>query len=258
MPCISSSSDEEELTCLLDVVGGGVPNPSINNQKQVIKEDIKDADTFKVREKVQQLQISDQVKTENTCDDTNTDTTRSNECLSDVCLTDQVEILKKEICDILIKRERASALMPDSNTNGGREEELRAELARSREKFENAKSAKEQLRALYKERNESRDKKGMVKASQEEFKRMKEEYFRAVVKAGKLEERQRELKHEVRESNKNVAKLQKELQWTTGVQENHNPWMVGVPYGSKATKSMGMERDRFGRFSEERGPCKRF
>ena len=61
---------------------------------------------------------------------------------------------------------------------GGKEDELRAELFSCRQKLENAKLAKEQLRQLYREKEIAKEEKGFVKASKEEFERMKEEYFR--------------------------------------------------------------------------------
>merc|ERR1712179_358023 len=119
---------------------------------------------------------------------------------------------------------------------GGKEEELRAELLSSYQKLENAKRAKEQLRKMYREKEIGRGEKGCVKASQEEFERMKE------------------VKHEVREANKSVAKLKQDVQMATGrYQESQNPWQLGVPYGSTAGRSVGIERDRYGRVVEERG-----
>merc|ERR1712013_575911 len=112
----------------------------------------------------------------------------------------------------------------------------------------------EQLRQLYREKEIAKEEKGFVKASKEEFARMKEEYFRDVVEAGKLEEKMRDLKHEVREANKSVLRLQQDLQIVTGrYQENQNPWQVGAPYGSTAGRSVGTERDRYGRIVDERG-----
>ena len=80
-------------------------------------------------------------------------------------------------------------------------------------------------------------------------------YDRALVQAGQLDEQMRELKQEVHEANRSVARLQNELQMTTGGwQGQHgNPWQVGVPYGSKAGRVASGERDRYGRQVGERG-----
>ena len=94
----------------------------------------------------------------------------------EINLLDQVELLKQEICSLLMEREAASATVGNER-EGGREAELRAELAESREKVDNAKAAKEQLRDLYNERNRDKVETGMV-ASKEEFTRMKNEYFK--------------------------------------------------------------------------------
>ena len=50
------------------------------------------------------------------------------------------------------EREKLSAKLMDL-TRGGREEELREELCKSREKVERAKVAREELRKLYMERS---------------------------------------------------------------------------------------------------------
>ena len=70
-----------------------------------------------------------------------------------------------------------------------------------------------------------------------------------VVKAGQLEEKQGELKHEVVALNTSVARLQMDLMSLTGGRHGKpaNPWQVGVPYGSKAGRNIGGERDRYGR-----------
>ena len=67
-----------------------------------------------------------------------------------------------------------------------------------------------------------------------------------MVQAGQLDEKLGDLKQEVMAANQTVAKLQKELQATTGQQSN-NPWGVGVPYGSKAARDVGVARDKYGR-----------
>ena len=66
-----------------------------------------------------------------------------------------------------------------------------------------------------------------------------------VLKAGQLEEKAAELKHEVYTINTSVAKLQMELMSMTGGRHGKpaNPWQVGVPYGSKATRTTGGGRD---------------
>ena len=78
---------------------------------------------------------------------------------------------------------------------------------------------------------------------------MKKEYFEMVLKAGQLEEKQGEVKHAVYTLNTSVAKLQMELMSLTGGRHGKpaNPWQVGVPYGSKAGRNGGGERDRYGR-----------
>ena len=67
-------------------------------------------------------------------------------------LIDQVELLKRENCSLFREREKLSAKLMDL-TRGGREEELREELCKSREKVERAKVAREELRKLYMERS---------------------------------------------------------------------------------------------------------
>jgi len=258
MPCISSSSDEDELTCLLDVVGKGVegrPETDEQNCKAVavvVKEEVKVEETPRVMNLVtgQVKNKTEKVGIETIEEEK---TNNRDDGLSEMSLVDQVEILKKDICALLVERERMSEKIDDFKTvRGGKEEELRAELFSSYEKLENAKAAaKEQLTRLYRQKQIER---GCVKASKEEFYRMKEEYFGKVVEAGQLEEKVRELKHEVREANKNVANLKEEIQKVTGrYQEPQNIWQRGVPYGSTAGRSAGSERDRYGRVVEDRG-----
>jgi len=257
MPCISSSSDEDDLTCLLDVVGKGVkgrPETDEQNCKAVavvVKEEVKVKETPRVRNLVTG-QVKDKAEKVGIETIEEEKTNNRDDSLSEMSLVDQVEILKKDICALLVERERMSEKIDDFKTvRGGKEEELRAELFSSYEKLENAKAAKEQLRRLYRQKEIER---GCVKASKEEFYRMKEEYFGKVVEAGQLEEKVRELKHEVREANKNVANLKEEVQKVTGrYQEPQNIWQRGVPYGSTAGRSAGSERDRYGRVVEDRG-----
>jgi len=253
MPCISSSSDEEELTCLLDVVGagGGQDCEEKYCKPVVLKEDVNVKDILKEGNIVHQNKTREVEDKQLHEDETN----GGNDGLSAMCLHDQVESLKNDICALLVERERMSETIDDFKVvGGGKEDELRAELFSCRQKLENAKLAKEQLRQLYREKEIAKEEKGFVKASKEEFERMKEEYFRDVVEAGKLEEKMRDLKHEVREANKSVLRLQQDLQIVTGrYQENQNPWQVGVPYGSTAGRSVGTERDRYGRIVDERG-----
>jgi len=263
MPCISSSSDEEELTCLLDVVGKGEEGHTETNEKDcksvVVKQEVK----VKVIPRVENLATQqDKNNAAKVGIDTIEEEKRTNvdvdDILSEMSLVDQVEILKKDICALLVERERMSE--NDLKTAGGaKEEELRAELFSSYEKLENAKAAKEQLRLLYRQKETDRAEKGCVKASKEEFERMKEEYFGKVVEAGQLEEKMKELKHEVREANKSVANLRQDVQIVTGrYQEPQNPWVgVGVPYGSTAGRSVGSERDRYGRVVQERSKDQR-
>jgi len=257
MPCISSSSDEEELTCLLDVVGKGGGGSLETNDKDyksvVVKDEVKEKVIPNLinnqdEDRTKKVGIEPTIKKEKTLIETGDDS------LSEMSLVDQIEILKRDICSLLVERERMSEKIDDFKAGGGKEEELRAELLSSYQKLENAKRAKEQLRKLYKEKETGRGEKGCVKASQEEFERMKEEYFGKVVEVGQLEEKMKELKHEVREANKSVAKLKQDVQMATGrYQEPQNPWQVGVPYGSTAGRSVGTERDRYGRVVEERG-----
>merc|ERR1719508_736752 len=129
-------------------------------------------------------------------------------------------------------------------------EELKRKLSSSKEMVERAKKSREQLRELYSERSKEKMGTGRVTvADQEEFNRLREEYFRMVVQAGKLEEMLGELKQKVVSANTTVARLQKDLQATTGgwQWQQGSPWQVGVPYGSKAGRSGGGERDRYGR-----------
>ena len=52
-------------------------------------------------------------------------------------LRDQVELLKRDNCSLFREREKLSAKLMDL-TRGGREEELREELCKSREKWRDA------------------------------------------------------------------------------------------------------------------------
>ena len=177
MPCISSSSDEEELTCLLDVVGGGEGQDSEekNCKSVVVKEDVSVKDILKVGNLVHQNKMV-KVEDKHLHED---ETNGGHDGLSAMCLHDQVESLKNDICALLVERERMSETIDDFKVvDGGKEDELRAELFSCRQKLENAKLAKEQLRQLYREKEIAKEEKGLVKASKEEFERMKEEYFR--------------------------------------------------------------------------------
>ena len=73
--------------------------------------------------------------------------------------------------------------------------------------------------------------------------------FRMVLKAGQLDEQQGEVKQELVAANTTVARFQMELMSLTGGRQGKpaNPWQVGVPYGSKAGRMGGGERDRYGR-----------
>ena len=69
-----------------------------------------------------------------------------------------------------------------------------------------------------------------------------------VLTAGQAEEKRREKQQEVKAANNTVAKLQEDLRMLTGEGVgNQNMWQLGVPYGSKAGRFGGPERDRFGR-----------
>ena len=90
-------------------------------------------------------------------------------------LRDQVELLKT--CSLFREREKLSAKLGDLTIRGGREDELREELCKSRENVERAEVAREQLREFYVER--CRVKVGTGReANKEECTRLKEEYFR--------------------------------------------------------------------------------
>ena len=144
MPSSVSSSDDEGLTCLLDVVGGDSDHradPTITT----VKEDIDEEQILQLRNLVQHIQLLDQVEIEEI-------KKPKSAAPREINLLDQVELLKQEICSLLMEREAMSATVGNER-EGGREAELRAELAESREKVDNAKAAKEQLRDLYKERN---------------------------------------------------------------------------------------------------------
>ena len=174
MPCVSSSSDEEELTCLLDVVGGGGGQDSQENCKPIaLKEDVNAEDILKVgnlvhRNRTVKLEVNQLHE-----DETNGGN-GDGLSLSAMCLHDQVESLQKDICALLLERERISETINDLKVVGGeKEDELRAELFSCRQKLENAKLAKEQLRQLYREKEIARKENGFVKASKEEFARMK-------------------------------------------------------------------------------------
>ena len=164
MPSSVSSSDDEGLTCLLDIVGG-----DSDLTITTVKEDIDEEHILQLRNLVQHIQMHDPVEIEEI-------KKPKSAAPKEINLLDQVELLKQEICSLLMEREAVSATV-GSEREGGREAELRAELAESREKVDNAKASKEQLKELYMERNRDKVRTGAV-ASKEEFTRMKEEYFK--------------------------------------------------------------------------------
>eukprot|EP00092_Neocalanus_flemingeri_P026369 GFUD01028585.1.p1 GENE.GFUD01028585.1~~GFUD01028585.1.p1 ORF type:complete len:274 (+),score=136.09 GFUD01028585.1:57-878(+) len=243
----NSSSEEEGLTCLLDVVGGGgmAVKEASTKAAAVMNEKIDDEKILKLRNFVQQIHLEEGAKEEVV--------PKKDDPMKVENVWEQVDVLKREICDLLVEREKLCCKVGEKKS--GREDELRRELAESRQKVEGAKVAREQLRELYSERIKNKVTTGRV-ASKEEFNRLREDYFRSVVQAGQLEERLGELKQEVVAANTSVARLQKELQAATGGWQGQqgNPWQVGVPYGSKAGRAVSGERDRYGRpVGRERG-----
>ena len=167
---MSGSSDDEELTCLLDLVDGG---QKTRKTTFVVKEEIVEEDILQLRNVVQQIHMKE-VSMDKLGDRVSRD---DHDQEKEINLNDQVELLKKEICALLVEREKLNVDSFKVRV-GGREAELRADLIEIRRKVANAKAAKEQLTELYRERNSSREERGMVVASMEEFSNMKEEYFR--------------------------------------------------------------------------------
>ena len=164
----TSSSDEEGLTCLLDVVGGGVAPRDIPIKTEV-KDKIDDQKILHLRNLVQQIHLQQEVAMEEIIE------TKKDEP-KEVNLWEQVDLLKKENCALLVEREKLRVKLGGMD-RGGRAEELQGELMESREKVERAKVAREQLRELYRERSKNKVGTGR-EASKEEFDRLKEEYFR--------------------------------------------------------------------------------
>ena len=167
----SSSSEEEGLTCLLDVVGGGVAVRDVNDEAKT-REIIDDEKILQLRNLVQQIHMH-----EGAVDVEGRIEAEKNEC-KNVDVVEQVDILKREICALLVEREKLGAKLGEVKREG-RAQELERELAESREMVERAKVAREQLRELYDERRKNKKKDGR-EASKEEFNRLREEYFKLV------------------------------------------------------------------------------
>ena len=85
---------------------------------------------------------------------------------------EEVDRLKKEICELLTEKVKESMNYEESKKRS----DLEKELQESKALVERAKRSKEQLKEYYAERKMEKMKIGTV-ASSEEYERMKKEYF---------------------------------------------------------------------------------
>ena len=85
---------------------------------------------------------------------------------------EEVDRLKKEICELLVEKVKESMNYEESKKRS----ELEKELQENKALVERAKRSKDQLKEYYAERNKERRKIGTI-ASPEEFEKMKKEYF---------------------------------------------------------------------------------
>ena len=161
----SSSSSDDGLTCLIDVVGGSGPAGKASADAKAI---IDDERILQLRNLVQQLHMQDATMEDKIED--------KKDNFSEISPWEQVDILKRENCVLLMEREKLHAELGEVKKSS-RVEELEKELVESRAMVQRAKVAKEQLRELYKERSQNKKVSGK-EATREEFVRMREEYFR--------------------------------------------------------------------------------
>ena len=85
---------------------------------------------------------------------------------------EQVDRLKKEICELLVEKVKESMNYEESKKRS----ELEKELQENKALVERAKRSKDQLKEYYAERKKERMKSGTI-ASPEEFEKTKKEYF---------------------------------------------------------------------------------
>ena len=167
----SSSSEEEVLTCLLDLVRGGTVRDT-SNQVEVGRDT---TGQVVVKEEIHQSRNSIQ---RNQMQAANNDKAKK-EGSREVGMWEQVDILKREICALLVDRDRQRMKLRDVKKKDESSEELKRKLSSSKEMVERAKNSREQLRELYSERSKEKMGTGRVAvADQEEFYRLREEYFR--------------------------------------------------------------------------------
>ena len=163
----SSSSSDDGLTCLIDVVGGSGPAGDASADAKP-KEIIDDEKVLQLRNLVQKCRMQDATMEDKIED--------KKDNFSEISPWEQVDILKRENCVLLMEREKLHAELGEVKKSS-RVEELEKELVESRAMVQRAKVAKEQLRELYKERSQNKKVSGKD-ATREEFVRMREEYFR--------------------------------------------------------------------------------
>jgi len=141
-------------------------------------------------------------------------------------LREQMRILRKEQCRLLIERENQVDLQEKKGADGGK-------LAEAKAKLERAKSNREQLGLHYHRKEAAAAAEGITL---EVYKKLKDEYFGFVRQAGELDLQLKEMEEDLKSARNSLGKMEREV-WAAEDRNGPrrkaaNPWQVGVPYGS--------------------------
>jgi len=141
-------------------------------------------------------------------------------------LREQMRILRKEQCRLLIEKEKQVDLQEKKGADGGK-------LAEAKAKLERAKSNREQLGLHYHRKEAAAAAEGVTL---EVYKKLKDEYFGFVRQAGELDLQLKEMEEDLKSAHNSLGRMEREL-WAAEDKncprrKAANPWQVGVPYGS--------------------------
>lgn len=140
-------------------------------------------------------------------------------------LREQMRILRKEQCRLLIEKDKQVDLNEKKGADGGR-------LAEAKAKLERAKSNREQLGLHYQRKEAAAAAEGVTL---EVYKKLKDEYFGFVRQAGELDLQLKEMEEDLKSAHNSLGRMEREL-WAAEDKngprrKGANPWQVGVPYG---------------------------